>query len=76
MKALELGLPVYQPLTLKNDDARQLFETLAPDLLVVVAYGKLLPPWLLELPRYGAREPSWVPAAALSGRGSDPVGDG
>ena len=54
MKALELGLPVYQPLTLKNVDARQLFETLAPDLLVVVAYGKLLPAWLLELPRYGA----------------------
>ena len=43
VKALELGLPVYQPLTLKNVDARQLFETLAPDLLVVVAYGKLLP---------------------------------
>jgi len=54
VKALELGLPVHQPLTLKNVDARQLFETLAPDLLVVVAYGKLLPAWLLELPRYGA----------------------
>ena len=54
VKALELGLPVHQPATLKNDDARNLFATLAPDLLVVVAYGKLLPPWLLALPRYGA----------------------
>jgi methionyl-tRNA formyltransferase len=53
-KALELGLQVHQPATLKNDDARRLFGTLAPDLLVVVAYGKLLPSWLLELPRYGA----------------------
>jgi methionyl-tRNA formyltransferase len=54
LKALELGLPVYQPVTLKNDEARNLFNTLAPELLVVVAYGKLLPPWLLALPRYGA----------------------
>ena len=53
-KALELGLPVHQPSTLRNEEARKLFETLAPDLLVVVAYGKLLPPWLLDLPRYGA----------------------
>jgi methionyl-tRNA formyltransferase len=53
-QAFELGLPVYQPITLKNDEARRLFESLAPDLLVVVAYGKLLPSWLLDLPRYGA----------------------
>jgi methionyl-tRNA formyltransferase len=54
IKALELGLQVYQPLTLKNEEARRLFETLAPELLVVVAYGKLLPAWLLDLPRYDA----------------------
>jgi methionyl-tRNA formyltransferase len=53
-RALELGVPVFQPVTLKSDEARRLFESLAPDLLVVVAYGKLLPSWLLELPRYGA----------------------
>jgi methionyl-tRNA formyltransferase len=49
-----MQLPVHQPTTLKNDDARRLFESLSPDLLVVVAYGKLLPAWLLALPRYGA----------------------
>lgn len=54
LKALELGLPVDQPTTLKNDEARRLFERLAPELLVVVAYGKLLPTWLLTLPRHGA----------------------
>ena len=53
-RALELGLHVHQPITLKNDEARRLFGELAPDLLVVVAYGKLLPSWLLNLPRYGA----------------------
>jgi methionyl-tRNA formyltransferase len=54
VKALELQIPVHQPATLKNDDARNLFTALAPDLLVVVAYGKLLPAWLLALPRFGA----------------------
>ena len=53
-KALELNLPVYQPVTLKNEEARSLFTSLAPELLIVVAYGKLLPSWLLDLPRYGA----------------------
>jgi methionyl-tRNA formyltransferase len=54
VKATELGLSVYQPRTLKDDDARRLFASLSPDLLVVVAYGKLLPAWLLTLPRHGA----------------------
>ena len=53
-RGMDLNLPIHQPSTLKNDEARRLFEQLAPDLLVVVAYGKLLPPWLLSLPRYGA----------------------
>ena len=54
IKALELRIPVHQPATLKDDAARQLFAGLLPDLLVVVAYGKLLPPWLLALPKFGA----------------------
>ncbi len=53
-KAFELQLPIYQPASLKNDDARSLFQALAPDLIVVVAYGKILPPWLLRLPPLGA----------------------
>jgi methionyl-tRNA formyltransferase len=53
-RAIDLQLPVHQPATLKNEEARCLFEQLAADLLVVVAYGKLLPSWLLALPRYGA----------------------
>jgi methionyl-tRNA formyltransferase len=52
-RALELSLPLHQPKSLKTGDAHELFNTLAPDMIVVVAYGKLLPPWLLELPRYG-----------------------
>ncbi len=53
-KAYELQLPVYQPITLKDDQARSLLQAMEPDLIVVVAYGKILPPWLLRLPRFGA----------------------
>jgi len=53
-KAFELHLPIYQPATLKNDNARALFQAMEPDMIVVVAYGKILPPWLLQLPRFGA----------------------
>lgn len=55
--ALEYGIPVYQPLSLrKGEDAEVAMETLrtlAPDLIIVVAYGQLLPKAVLELPRFG-----------------------
>ncbi|MDE5621092.1 MAG: methionyl-tRNA formyltransferase [Ruminococcus sp.] len=54
--ALEYGLPVYQPLSLrKGDDAQQSMEILkniSPDLIVVTAYGQILPKEILELPEY------------------------
>ena len=53
-KALEIHIPVHQPRSLKDDAARALFQALSPEMLVVVAYGKILPPWLLQLPGYGA----------------------
>ena len=52
-KAFEFHLPIYQPKSLKDDDAHALFEALAPQMIIVVAYGKILPSWLLELPQYG-----------------------
>jgi methionyl-tRNA formyltransferase len=52
-RAYDLQLPIYQPSSLKTEEARQLFAALAPDMIIVVAYGKILPPWLLRLPRYG-----------------------
>jgi methionyl-tRNA formyltransferase len=52
-RAFELHLAVYQPNSLKTDEARGLFSALAPEMIVVVAYGKILPSWLLHLPRFG-----------------------
>ena len=51
--ALEKGLPVYQPATLRGEEFASLLNTLAPDLIVVVAYGKILPENVLNYPKYG-----------------------
>ncbi len=52
--ALALGLPVLQPERLKtNLDLRSRLETLAPDAIIVVAYGRIIPQWMLDLPRFG-----------------------
>jgi methionyl-tRNA formyltransferase len=53
-EAQKLHLAIYQPVSLKDDVARTLFRDLAPDMIVVAAYGKILPDWLLRLPRFGA----------------------
>ncbi len=51
--ALQSGLPVHQPERLAPEEWKVLVETTA-DVLVVVAYGKILPPWLFSLPPHGA----------------------
>jgi methionyl-tRNA formyltransferase len=52
--ALSLGLPVLQPERLKvNPDLRSHLEALAPDAIIVVAYGRIIPQWMLNLPRFG-----------------------
>lgn len=49
--ALELGLRVYQPNTLRSDDAYEYLRSFEPDFIVVAAYGKILPKRVLELPK-------------------------
>ena len=55
--ALEYGLPIYQPLSLrKGEDAEEAMKVLrdiAPELIVVTAYGQILPKEILDLPKYG-----------------------
>lgn len=52
--ALKYNIPVYQPLTFKdNDEIKKVLEDIAPDLIVVTAYGRILPKWVLDLPRLG-----------------------
>ena len=70
--ALERGIPVEQPVSLKRDpEAVDRLRALAPDLMIVVAYGLLLPPVVLEIPRLGCVNvhasllPRWRGAAPI-----------
>ena len=66
------GIPVIQPEKLKhNDDLRAQLTALAPDAIVVVAYGRIIPQWMLDLPRFGCINghgsllPRWRGAAPI-----------
>lgn len=52
--ALASGLPVYQPVKMRDGTAYEEIKALSPDILVVVAYGRILPDEILALPKYGA----------------------
>lgn len=52
--ALANGLPVFQPAKMRDGTAYEQIKALVPDILVVVAYGRILPDEILALPKYGA----------------------
>lgn len=52
-RALELDLPVHQPVSVKEAGFLELLAQYSPDVIVVVAYGRILPQAVLELPPYG-----------------------
>ena len=52
--ALKLGLPILQPEKIKkNEEFQARLTNLRPDAIIVVGYGRIIPPWMLELPPYG-----------------------
>ena len=53
VRALESEIPVFQPNSMKDGEALKVLTELNPDVIVVVAYGKLLPKDILNLPKYG-----------------------
>ena len=54
LTALSQGLEVTQPEKIKNNlEFRSRLESIAPDAIVVVAYGRIIPKWMLDLPRFG-----------------------
>ncbi len=65
------NIPVYQPASLKDEDAQQQLQALNADLMVVTAYGLLLPPAVLQAPRLGCINihasllPRWRGAAPI-----------
>ena len=77
--ALDADIPVAQPLSLRLDGkypedaqaAKALLESIQPDVMVVAAYGLILPQWVLDLPKYGCLNihasllPRWRGAAPI-----------
>lgn len=69
--AEEANLPVYQPLNFKAEEDRQALAALKPDVMVVVAYGLILPQSVLDIPKYGCLNvhasllPRWRGAAPI-----------
>lgn len=51
--AVNAGIPVYQPVKMRDGEALSILQELDPELIIVVAYGKILPKEILELPKYG-----------------------
>lgn len=78
-EALDRGVEVLQPVSLRLDGkypedaaaAREILEALQPDVMVVAAYGLILPQWVLDLPKYGCLNihasllPRWRGAAPI-----------
>ena len=52
-KAIEYEIPVYQPVKVRDPEFVELLKTMAPDAIVVVAFGQILPKSILDLPKYG-----------------------
>ena len=69
--ALDADIPVYQPLKMRDGEALAILEDLNPELIIVVAYGKILPAEILNFPRYGCIN---IHASVLpSYRGAAPI---
>ena len=69
--AISQGLPVYQPASFRDDTVVEELRSLAPDVVAVVAYGKILPQRVLDIPKYGCIN---IHASILPKlRGSGPV---
>lgn len=69
--AIDAGIPVEQPLYLKDEEAQQIFASYKADVMVVAAYGLILPQVILDMPRYGCLNihgsllPRWRGAAPI-----------
>ena len=54
LTAEKLGLPIYQPEKIKqNEELRTKLKALAPEAIIVVGYGRIIPTWMLQLPKFG-----------------------
>ena len=75
--AEQAGLPVVQPEKIKNNaELRARLEAIRPEAIIVVAYGRIIPEWMLNLPRWGNLNLHASSASQVPRRCSYPVGGG
>lgn len=69
--AARMGLPIFQPTSLKTDETALVLEKISPDIFILAAYGKIVPRRILEIPRIGSLNvhPSLLPKF----RGASPI---
>ena len=51
--AIDKNIPIYQPNSLKDEETKNIIKKLNPDLIVVVAYGKIIPKDIIDMPKFG-----------------------
>lgn len=51
--AIDKNIPIYQPNSLKDEETKNIIKELNPDLIVVVAYGKIIPKDIIDMPKFG-----------------------
>lgn len=68
------GLPVYQPRRVRDAEAIEEIRKMEPDVIVVVAFGQVIPKEILDMPKYGWHQRSCLPASGLPRSSADPVG--
>ena len=51
--ALAAGIPVFQPEKIRAEEGLEYFRALAPDVVVIIAYGQIIPQRLIDIPRLG-----------------------
>jgi methionyl-tRNA formyltransferase len=52
-QAVAAGIPLYQPLKIRSEEAQEYFVSIAPDAVVIIAYGQIIPARLIAIPRLG-----------------------
>ncbi len=75
VRAAELGLAVYQPRRVKSAESFEKLQGIAPDVIVVVGYGQIIPQRILDLPPARLHQRACFAAPEVSRRRADQLGD-
>ena len=60
-EAMKYDIPVYQPLKVRDPEFVEILENIAPDIIVVAAFGQIIPKKILDMPKYGCINIPWYP---------------